>query len=264
MSLYAYDPLTGMPKKSGTAPMAQTPIQPFANTSTSLPAASVALAPTAAASAGAGGAATGAGPGSYQWILENDPFYQQILRDLSAQGISDEAGAKAAAQRALIAGGEIPEGLDPVYSQWVDEQTRALASRNTEAGLSLSARLAKHNKDQIRALKGALRARGGLRSGELGFQLGEEDLRYRQGRSDMTARLVDTLSGISAGLAAAKRARAMAQSQAGGEAYGRGVASGAGAVPPPPEEPTIRKSDHGLIEVARARLARVKKPGLAL
>jgi hypothetical protein len=167
--------------------------------------------------------------GSYQDVLQSDPFFKQLLADLAAQGVSDEASARAGAQRGLIHFGEVPEGLDPAYGQWADPQTRELAAKNTAAGFSTVARLQKANKDAVRGIKNYLASRGALRSGELGYQLGEENQRYAVGQYDARSQLVDYLSGISSALANAQRQRSMQQAQGAADAYGRNQ----GNAPPP-------------------------------
>jgi hypothetical protein len=177
------------------------------------------------------GAATG-GSGGYQDILQNDPIYQQLLKTLSAEGVADEAGARAQAQRGFINFGDTT-GFDP-YNQWVDDPTRALAQKNTTAGLSIHARLQKQQKDNVRSLRNALAARGGLRSGELGHQLGEESLRYSQAQFDARSQLTDFLAGISAALANAQRARSAQQASGVSDAVGRAPTTPPGTPPQPP------------------------------
>jgi hypothetical protein len=172
-------------------------------------------------------------------ILNSDPGYQQTLADLSAQGISDQAQADVLTQRGLIQFGEVPalEGLDltlagPEFAR-IAGLARPLAEANTAAGLSVTARMEKLRQQNVRALKNALAARGALRSGETGYQLGEEQQRFTQAQYDARQQLVDFLGGIQAGLAAAKRQQAGLRAQAVEGAYGRGVASGAYPAPAP-------------------------------
>jgi hypothetical protein len=74
-----------------------------------------------------------------------------------------------------------------------------------------------------------LAARGMLRSGELGYQLGEENLRYTQSQYDARQQLTDYLVGISSALANAQRARAREQAA--------GIPPASDRVPPTPPPP---------------------------
>jgi hypothetical protein len=156
--------------------------------------------------------------------LGSDPQYQSALAELAAQGVADDAGAKAQALRALSLFGEVPalEGVDmgvvgPNFATYAQE-ARPLAEKATREGLSIAARLEKQYKQNVRAIKNALAARGALQSGETGYQLGEEQQRYKEAGFDARTKLVDFLSGIEAGRAAAARSRAGGAQQALGSA----------------------------------------------
>ena len=227
MSTFEYDPQTGLPK--GQQKLNNPPSQsPFFH---------------ATGVSGAQGGATGygtagaQGPGAtslpgWQDFLNNDPFWRQFNQDLNAQGIADEAAAKAATQRAIIGFGEAPADLTGQAASWIDQTTRDLAAQNTAAGLSQKARIDKFNTDQIRQIRNALAARGGLRSGEFGYQLKENQGAYERAQYDSRQALTDTMMGIQAGLAAAQRQAAMARAQALGSVvnnyYGGGGGGGTG------------------------------------
>ncbi len=231
-----YDALTGLPKQQ-------------AQTSTGFPGQVAFLqqpapggAPSGATGVGTSAAgapsATGGGPLSWQDFLANDPFWKQFNADLSAQGIADEGAAKAATQRAIIQFGEVPDNLTGQAANWIDPTTRTLAQQNTAAGTSQLARINKFNQDSLRAIKNALAARGALRSGELGYQLKENQQQYTNAQYDQRTALTDTLSGIQAGLAAAQRAAAMQRAQALGQVvnnfYGQPQPAPAAAPAPTP------------------------------
>ena len=78
-----------------------------------------------------------------------------------------------------------------------------------------------HGSSGERAIKNALAARGALRSGEAGFQLGEEQQRFATAQYDARQQLVDLLAGIEAGYANAQRQRAAAGAGAAGDAMTR-------------------------------------------
>jgi hypothetical protein len=110
------------------------------------------------------------------------------------------------------------EGLDsrlagPEFGR-ISGVARPLAEANTASGMSIVARMEKLRKDNVRAIKNALAAKGALRSGETGFQLGEEQQRYSTAQYDSRAQLVDLLAGIEAGYANAQRQRAGQQAAA--------------------------------------------------
>lgn len=151
----------------------------------------------------------------YAGLIANDPNMAQLTADLSAQGIADDAARNAAFQRAFVQFGSDlgPEafaglGLDQgLLGSIFDAPTRQLAAQNTQAGLSIAGRLEKARKDNVRAIRNALAARGALRSGELGHQLGEEQQRYSQAQYDSRQQLLDYLRGVQQARADAERER---------------------------------------------------------
>jgi hypothetical protein len=195
--------------------------------------------------------------GSYLNILNSDPILQQTLADLQAGGISDRSQADTLSQRALVQFGEVPalEGLDaklagPDFAR-IAGMARPLAEANTQSGMSVVARMERLRKDNVRAIKNALAARGALRSGEAGYQLGEEQNRYQTAQYDSRAQLVDLLAGIEAGFANASRQRAGQQATAYGNAYTGAVQSGAYPQQPAPA-PTPNVNINPVMPAARA------------
>jgi hypothetical protein len=239
-----FDPMTGLRKTSGSTRSVQGG-DPFSDwlgggttPSSAPPGGGVSTTPVTA------GQQPGMNTQSYMDILRNDPIYSQTLADLSAQGISDRSQADTLAQRALVQFGEVPalEGLDarlagPEFAR-ISGVARPLAEANTQSGMSIVARMEKLRKDNVRAIKNALASRGALRSGEAGYQLGEEQQRYSTAQYDARQQLVDLLAGIEAGVAAGSRQRAGAQAGAAQTAFGNAVQSGyqpqAQAAPAPP------------------------------
>lgn len=145
--------------------------------------------------------------------IKNDPLFLQLQKDLSAQGVSDAAQRAAMTRRALIQFGMVPgfDQLSGVNADWlnadVDDQTRQLAQQNTAAGLSIAARQQQAFKDQVRNIRGALAARGALRSGEQGHGLQQAQTEYDQAKFDSTQELMDFIGGLQAGFAQQERAR---------------------------------------------------------
>lgn len=231
-----FDPLTGLPRQRPQAPG----VPAYYTTTADAPFGATIGSPSSASQGPSSGYSTSAPTArmvSYADLIANDPGFRQLKADLSAQGISDAAGLRAARQRGVIQFGEAPDyqGVDQGflgggYSADIDEGTRALASQNTAAGLSTSARLAKAQSDNIRAIKNVLAARGGLRSGELGHQLREQNLGYAQSQYDARQRLLDYMSSISSAYARAEYERQRALAAGASQAAGNYQASGA---PPP-------------------------------
>lgn len=136
----------------------------------------------------------------YNALLQGDPLLGQFRADLSAQDISEAAQAAARAQQAFIGFGEVPnlpQGLfDPIFGTASDTATSQLASKNTEEGLSLLARIQKQRADVQQRIIDQLTGRGILRSGETGYQLGQNGLAYKQAQFDARQKLMDYLNGI--------------------------------------------------------------------
>jgi hypothetical protein len=103
----------------------------------------------------------------------------------------------------------------------IDPATQALAQKNTEAGLSTEARLSKAHTDAMRAIKNSLAARGALRSGEAGYQLGNEQQAYTQAEYDSKQQLLDYLSSYQQGYLQAEQQRQQQLAQASSDAANR-------------------------------------------
>lgn len=182
-----------------------------------------------------GGAGSGVGGQfDYQNYLANDPFFSQLRADLSAQGISDAAQRSAARIRTLTQFGEVPQfdalelGLaGPDLAQDLTN-ARPLAERATSEGLSLVARMNRLRQDNIRQIRNSLAARGALRSGESGFQLGREEQRFKEAQFDSRSQLLDVLRGIQEGFLQAERQRQASLREGAMGAYERAIASGVG------------------------------------
>ena len=242
------DPYTGLETKASNAGRG---LDPWTFPYISPQGAGATVGRTNPAGSGAPGTAGAAGgPVDYASLIKNDPLFSQFRADLGAQGIADAGSRRAALNQALVAFGEV---IDPsaLSSQLgfnvageIDPTTAQLAAQNTQAGTSLSARLVKQNKDNIRAIKNALAARGALRSGETGHQLNEEQLRFSQGQYDARAQVLDYLKGVQAAYVQSERQRKMAEQQemmatiqrllaSGAYGGGGGGGGGGGAAPAP-------------------------------
>ena len=73
---------------------------------------------------------------------------------------------------------------------------RANALKNTQAGLSTTARLQKSHEQQVEQLQDLLASRGLLRSGALGVGLNQEQQQFTQGQYDARTKLLQFLMGV--------------------------------------------------------------------
>jgi len=161
---------------------------------------------------GGSGSSGGGGYGGGNPIF-SDPGYEQLLAGLRAAGALDAAERQRLIQTSLIRFGLIPENLKDPYGD-VTDLVRKLAGEKTQAGLSTYARIQDWNKQTLARLRKALAARGALRSGELGYGLGRQDLGYRQTFDDAVSQLLDYISGAQYAFAQSELARANQQAQA--------------------------------------------------
>lgn len=192
------DPVTGLLKKSGSQSTTQQFGEIPVNSNT----------PGGAAIAAALGLSGGSDPltgttatipgftPDYASLIANDPNLLQLQKDLGAAGTADLAGRNAAINRALVGFGQVPDlnaassalGLD--VSGLIDPTTAGLASQNQ---FSTEANLGRANSQAIRTIQQQLAARGGLQSGELGYQLKQQQTAYGQAQNDATQSLLDAL-----------------------------------------------------------------------
>ena len=167
-------------------------------------------------------------PPSIADILANDPIYQAAMGNLTAYGISDKASRDAAAKRAFVDFGDPHGSTDAMF----DPTTRALARKNTEAGLSVLARLKQAADDARRGLVNNLAARGMTRSGETGWGLGRQQLASDQNQYDARSRLLDYFSGLQAAFLQTERERQAAKDKAAADAVANADTSTFSAVGP--------------------------------
>ena len=119
----------------------------------------------------------------------NSPWYQQMLSASRAADASDLASLKEALRQGFISWGEDIPGFSDRYGA-IDQTTRDLALKNTQSGLSATARLRMALADANKGTNRGLTARGMRRSGARGFQLRRNQLSADQNRSDALARLL--------------------------------------------------------------------------
>jgi hypothetical protein len=156
-------------------------------------------------------------PPDYASLIASDPGYQQLLADLTAQGIASQASRTAAQQRAAVQFGEVPNGLSAAelgltgdLSALNDPTIAAAASNNP---YSTEARLSQTHTDALRSIMNSLAASGMLHSGEAGFQLNRENTNYGQGQYDATQKLLDYLSQVQSAFLTSQQQAALAREQ---------------------------------------------------
>jgi hypothetical protein len=182
-------------------------------------------------------------------LINSDPGLIQLRADLQAQGIASAAQRTAATRRGVTQFGLAPQDfsgnelslISPTYGQDVDQATLDAARGNT---FSTQSRLAQANKDAIQALRNSLASRGLLHSGELGYQMGNEERNFETGQYDARNKLLDYLASVQSAYAQGEQQRQAAL--AGG--YQNAMATqlqlwlagqnGNGGAPPPAAPPS--------------------------
>jgi len=129
-------------------------------------------------------------------------YLNQQRADFGAEGVADRAGMINAIRRYVISYGQLPDfsqigGLggdaQGFFAEALDQNTRDLAAKAEAEGVSSHARLSRANETTRRRIPAALAARGMLRSGQTGVDLGEQAQTYKNQGYDM---LNEMLSGI--------------------------------------------------------------------
>ena len=169
---------------------------------------------------------------SDQWmkLINADPIWQQLSSGLGANNASNDAQRSAELGQALASfGGPVDLnsiakqlGLTTTDLQGLDSATiQQLAKEADQSGVSTSARLDAANTKALLNLKNNLNARGLLRSGEAGYQLGQQNQNYQNAEFDARQKLLSTLQQYQQGYLAAKAQAAAQLAQGGNDAYGR-------------------------------------------
>lgn len=223
------DPLTGLPKKKKQASpfrpgtMNLTPGQGLAQSNQIAAGFSPNL-----ATAQYGGMPSGL-PGASGGAPSNQPDYKALIQaalgplsaQLGAEGVADLTGRNNQFVRALGQFGEqfdLGQANQAFGPEFVGEaglgellpQANALAAQTTGAGVSYQARASKARKDAVRQIRNILASRGLLRSGELGYQLQEQQTAFDTGQYDARQQLQDYLTAVNQGYVEAQRQRALA------------------------------------------------------
>ncbi len=141
------------------------------------------------------------------WLLGHDSIYAQAMQNYQAQLDADKANLSSVLNQLLINYGFVPD-LGSIASKLgisgdnlgallgaLDPHTAALAQENTKAGTSILGRLGNANSVANASITGALAGRGLLDSGDAGFRLGQQNLRYSQGMYDAFQSLMKSIGG---------------------------------------------------------------------
>jgi hypothetical protein len=192
-----------------------------------------------------------------QALIEADPIYSQAKADAAAQSIADKSSRDAAMQRALGEWGDVPNfanvlsqlGLQSGDIANIDTPTvEGIAQANTTGQTSTVARLNQAYADAQRNVVNALASRGMMRSGDYAYNRNQADLTGKRAQWDATKQLVDYLTGIQSGFAAAEHARQTGLYTSLSDAYNRvlqqfpnglpGSQTTGQSAPPPAPAPT--------------------------
>jgi hypothetical protein len=165
-------------------------------------------------------------------LLEADPGYQQILGDVQGASAAEKGQRNASMQRSMAEFGEIPDlsqslsalGLTSSDMAGITTpEAQTLAQSLTNSGVSTKAQLEYAQKKAIQGISNALASRNMLRSGDTGYNVGQQNLAYTQNQYNARKTLLDYLAGIQSGYAAAERQRQSDLRSAWTDAYGRAL-----------------------------------------
>ena len=136
--------------------------------------------------------------GFYHNLLQNNPIYQQMGANFDAAGTAADAQRRSYIQRLLADFGRVPTGFQDSYGD-VDDLTRGLAQKATDAGVSTYSQLERARADNQKRINNDLAARGILSSGETGYQQGRNQQDFQTSLSEAERALLDSLTGATTG-----------------------------------------------------------------
>lgn len=171
-----------------------------------------------------GGFQGGGGGNPYAGLLGD--YLNQMRADAQGASVNDAASRDAMLRRLAVSYGAIPDfaslGISDaskgVLQGALDSNTQALAAKNYAEGTSIKARLDQADKIAQRQIPAQLAARGILRSGQTGYDLGQQALQSKQKNFDVLNEMLGNMEGAisqyNAAEAARQRALADAEMQA--------------------------------------------------
>ena len=167
------------------------------------------------------------GPGAQRQSMGNpyagllDSYMGQMRADTGAQSVADKAGRDAAIKRFLVSYGEVPDfasmGLSDAAKSvlgGLGGDIRDLAARNTAEGTSVKARMDAANLQAQRKIPANLAGRGLLRSGQTGYDLGQQAQQNKNANFDVLNEMLGNIEGTVSNFAQAEAARARALADA--------------------------------------------------
>ena len=150
-----------------------------------------------------------------------DSYMAQTRADNAAQSVADKAARDAAIQRFLVSYGEVPDFASLGVSDAAKSvlgglggNIRDLAAKNTAEGTSVKARLDQKNAIAQRQIPASLAGRGLLRSGQTGYDLGQQQMQNKQANFDVLNEMLGNIEGTVSSFAQAEAARARALADA--------------------------------------------------
>jgi hypothetical protein len=152
----------------------------------------------------------------YAGLLASDPTLSQFRTDLGAQSAADHAGLQSQINAAAVQFGAVPDlanaqkTLGFNLGDLLNPETAGLASGNQ---FSTQANINRQHGLNESAIKRALAARHGLQSGELGYQLGQENTNYGQAQYDATNQFLSYVNDRNSAYAQGQRQAQLALAQ---------------------------------------------------
>lgn len=144
---------------------------------------------------------------SNPYNVDPQAFVEKMLAPLRAQlagqSAAQSASAKAAIKRTLIQGGftfdpkaDIRRGIGYAIPGVMNKQTVQAIKEANAAGLTQNFMINQANDDANRNIVNTLAARGILRGGATGYQLGRQNTAYTQAQYGSRQKILDTIAGI--------------------------------------------------------------------
>jgi hypothetical protein len=155
-------------------------------------------------------------------MIGTSPDLSGLEAEFAAASRENAASRDAALRRYVISYGQLPdfsalgisESAKGFLSKALNQQTRDLAAKAEAEGLSIHARQAKDNMVATRRIPATLAGRGLLRSGQTGYDLGEQGQNYKITQYDTLNELLGNVEGTVGGYMQGERERAIALAQA--------------------------------------------------
>ena len=227
----------------------------------------------------AGQGANFGGGANYDGLIGGSTDLSGMEAQMGAQSAADAASRDAALRRFIVSYGSLPDfsqlGISGDALGYLkgamDPKTQELAANAEKEGLSIHARQAKDDADQRRRIPALLAGRGLLRSGQTGYDLGEQAQAYKTTQYDTLNELLGNIEGTVGSFQQAERDRqmnlAMARMQAASDAFGNwgdsyigdtGPGTPAGSLAGRPTPPRSK------VAIAAANRGRAQAPRLAV